>query len=287
MGEDEIKTQGFVWGLGVFASWLRDRWLLSIVGFLAALAVVVVPRLLVDSDGKMLDWVVWPIIVLGSAAAAAVVLDRIADSHKARVAQLENHSQQFITARALRRILPFLEEIHDASFAEGEARVERFVTLRSALASAAASLPTCEDARATFYPLTRDPDGMRRLTDPRSRGRADEASSEFCEATDPSHPIWRIMDARDTDSKIVNAPDPHCRVDWQTRPYKTFVSIPVKASTVQFGMLSVNAPEVGDLSEQDRIGLIAMARAMAAALALDKKPRHMRKMRDNPNTSTI
>lgn len=118
------------------------------------------------------------------------------------------------------------------------------------------------------------------MYDPKSRGRGDEASTEFVEQDDPDHPIWIMMSARDSDCVIYKEPDAQPRVDWSSKPYKTFVSVPVQADSVVFGMISVNAPQVGDLTEVDRLAVIAMARVMAATLTMDFGPRRLRTERD-------
>ncbi len=164
-----------------------------------------------------------------------------------------------------------LDDIHDASFAEGKARATSLITLRTQLAAAAAQLPVASAVQATYYPLTYE-GGYRILGNPKSRGRHNEATTVFFEKDQPEHSIWKLMDGRDMACEIRSCPE-ECDVDWHVKPYKTFISVPVKAGAVAFGMLSINAPNVGDLTELDRVATVSLARIMGAILALEEGPR--------------
>lgn len=282
--ENELQTSGFWWTLGRVSLWLRDNWILTGCIALAAAALAFLPRYAVDDHGKMFEWALLVVTVLGIAAAAAAALDKIADKHSKNLDALEALGEQTAGGRAVGAIVVLMEEIHDGAFVSSAMRRDRWTTLRTSLAAAAAAIPTAENVRATYYPLARDANDWRELKDPKSRGRGnrqDQADSEFFEAEDPKHPIWKIMDARDTACEIISEPDKNCGVDWSKKPYKTFISVPVKAGKVQFGLLSVNAPVVGDLTELDRLSLIALARTMGAILALERGHADMRAERDS------
>jgi hypothetical protein len=278
-----MKTSGFVWTLGHLSLWLRDKWILTICIALAAAALAFLPRFAVDDQGKMFEWALFLVTALGIAAAVAAALDKFADKHSKKLDALEAIGEQTAGGRAVSAIVVLMDEIHQGAFVGTAMRRDRWKTLRASLAAAAAAVPTAENVRATYYPLSKDNNGLRELKDPRSRGRGnrqDQADSEFFEAMDPDHPIWKIMDVRDTACEIVSEPDKNSGVDWDKKPYKTFISVPVKADKVQFGLLSVNAPVVGDLTELDRLSLIALARTMAAILAFERGPVAMREERD-------
>lgn len=269
--------------------WLRDKWILTSCIALAAVALALLPRYAVDDRGKMFDSALLVVTVLGIAAAAAAALDKVADKHSKNLDALAAIGEQTAGGRAVGAIAVLMEEIHDGSFVSNAIRRDRWTTLRASLAATAAAIPTAENVRATYYPLTRDANEWRELKNPKSRGRGnrqDQADSEFFEAVDPDHPIWKIMDARDTACEIVSQPDENCGVNWSEKPYKTFISVPVKADKVQFGLLSVNAPVVGDLTELDRLSLIALARTMAAILAFERGPSDMRAERDSLGVNT-
>ena len=287
--ETKPKTSGFWWMLGRLSLWLRDKWILTVAIALAAVALAFLPRYAVDANGKMLGWALVVVTVLGIAAAVAAALDKVADKHSKTLDKLEALGEQTAGGRALSAIVVLMEEIHDSAFVSNAMRKDRWKTLRASLAAAAAAVPTAENVRATYYPLTKDADGWRELKDPKSRGRGvrqDQADSEFFEVQDPAHPIWKIMDGRDTACEIFSEPDKDCGVAWAEKPYKTFISVPVKADKVQFGLLSVNAPVVGDLTELDRLSLIALARTMAAILALESGPTDLRAELDSLGQKT-
>jgi hypothetical protein len=282
--ENKLKRSGFLWTLGRVSLWLRDKWVLTGCIALAAAALALLPRYAVDAQGKMLDWALLIVTALGIAAAMAAALDKFADKHSKKLDALEAIGEQTAGGRAVSAIVVLMEEIHDGAFVGSAMRRDRWTTLRASLAAAAAAVPTAENVRATYYPLSKDVNDWRELKDPKSRGRGnrqDQADSEFFEAKEPDHPIWKIMDARDTACEIISEPDENCGVDWDEKPYKTFISVPVKAGKVQFGLLSVNAPVVGDLTELDRLSLIALARTMGAILALERGPTDMRAERDS------
>lgn len=287
--ETKPKTSGFWWTLGRLSLWLRDKWILTVIIALAAATIAFLPRYAVDAAGKMLDWALIAVTVLGITAAVAAALDKVADKHSKTLDELEALGEQTAGGRALSAIVVLMEEIHDGAFVSTAVRKDRWKTLRASLAAAAAAVPTAENVRATYYPLTKDAEGWRELKDPKSRGRGnrqDQADSEFFEAKEPSHPIWKIMDARDTACEIISEPDQDCGVEWAEKPYMTFISVPVKADKVQFGLLSVNAPVVGDLTELDRLSLIALARTMGAILALESGPSDLRAELDSLGLKT-
>lgn len=287
--EKIIKTSGFGWRLGCVSLWLRDKWILTGIVAIAAAALALLPRYAVDPHGKVYPEALAVVTVLGIAAAVAAVLDKVADKHSKNLDALVVIGEQTAGGKAMSGVNALLEEIHDASFVSNQLRKDRLTTLRVSAAAIAANMTTADNVRATYYPLTRADNGWRELKDPKSRGRGnrqDQADTEFLEAEDPDHPIWKIMDGRDTACEITSSPDQKSGVDWDNKPYKTFISVPVKADGVQFGLLSLNAPVVGDLTELDRISLIALARTMAAVLALDQGHRSMRALRDGIGSAT-
>lgn len=280
----EPIRNGLRWKAGKLARRLRDHWVLAGITLLAAIALAVLPLVRLDADKALTERTAWILTVFGILAAVAAAADRVADWHVKKESELEQTAERSAVNNTLTALLGLLDSTRDLAFREGAARVAAIDTLRSQLAQSAAIAPTASDVRASYYLLARDKDGWRRLYDPKSRGRADQASTDFVERDDPDHPIWTMMSARDSDCVIYREPDDQPRVDWSSKPYKTFVSVPIQADSVVFGMLSVNAPQVGDLTEVDRLAVIAMARIMATTLALDEGPRKLRTSRDESAT---
>lgn len=204
-----------------------------------------------------------------------MVLDRVADLREKQIEKLVGNTERGAVSNALTSLLGLLDSAQDIAFTHGVTRQDRLKTIRAQLVESASISPTAMNVRATYYPLERDNLGWRILRNPKSRGRPDEASTEFFEKDDPDHPIWTLMSSRDSDCKILEAPDTEPRIDWKNKKYNCVISVPVAAQNVVFGMLSVNAPQVGDLTEADRLMVVAMARVVAAVLALVTPPKQL------------
>jgi transcriptional regulator with GAF, ATPase, and Fis domain len=265
---------------GRVATWLRDRWVLAVIICVAAVAVGVLPRVAVDAAGKMHPWALTLVTVSAVIAAAAVLLDRVADWHSKQVDAQAEQGRKRATENMLNDLLNLLDEAADLSFASGAARDARLHVLEVHAASVAASVAV-SNVRATYYQVEPDEDGWRSITKPKSRGRSGDSHTTFIEKDEQDHPIWAALGGRDTDCKIYNAPDPTPRVDWQSRDYKTFISVPVKVEGVVFGMLTVNAPRVGDLTELDRLTTVTIARLLAVIHAVNYGPRNLRDVRES------
>jgi transcriptional regulator with GAF, ATPase, and Fis domain len=149
--------------------------------------------------------------------------------------------------------------------------------LRSVLATATHGLSSVPQTRATYYTLEFTEQG-RILKEPVSWGRVEEATTIWVESENPNHSVWRIMDNEDVNAPIVRATDPEMRgwADWSTKKYQSFISVPVKARGVQFGMLSLNAPNSEDLTETDRMAVLVAARLMATTLSLAYEPTQLK-----------
>lgn len=143
------------------------------------------------------------------------------------------------------------------------------IDLRTVLATATHGISIVAKTRATYYTLEFTEKG-RILKDPVSFGRVEESTTIWEEAEDPNHPVWSIMDGEDLNAPIVRSSDPSKEkwADWDSKQYRSFISVPVKAQNAQFGMLSLNAPNSEDLTETDRMGVLVAARLMATTLAL-------------------
>jgi hypothetical protein len=267
----DIKQTGFWWRTGAFSLWLRNHWLLTTAIFLGAAALVVIPRTAVDSAGRVFNWATWLLVGLGVTAAIAVVLDKVADHHSGKLDAIETAGQERAGVRAINRIVSLLEEVHELTFLPPESAAVRVAAFPAVVAMAAGSAPVVvgDSVRASYYPLEEDSDRMRSMTEPKSWGRGDEPITNFVERDDPNHAIWRTLAARDTECRIYTKPEPVQGLNWDERPYATFLTVPVKAANkVTFGMLTVNALNRGDLTELDRVCAIALARVAATAEAI-------------------
>jgi hypothetical protein len=256
---------------------LKRLWILPGLTFLAALLALIGPLLLVDASGKRDPaWTPF-LVVVGALGALAVIVDRIADAYDAREASQKLDSTAQIAQFAVVDLNTFLLGVHGIPTAEGNARTALLSELRRQVtASAAKSIGV--GSRATYYTLTYDDNGMRTLGDPvhaAEYGRNDKPDRPFVESEDPTHPIWRLMNGPDEEQEVQVASVDYPGLDWTRKRYDTFVSFPVKCKDKAFGMLSVNNSVEGAIGAAQREVILAMARSMAAVLAMDSGPRVM------------
>jgi len=281
----EPKRQDFVDVIGPLAQVLKRSWILTAVTLVGTVAAIALPRIFVDPKSKSPEsWTTSWIVIAGIAVAVAVVLDKIADAYDARAAKESLRGSEDSAANAASDLNTFLVEALEVTFLEGAALKKSTETLGRLLTMTAAK-SIGPGSRATYYTLTRDDAGMRTLGSPvhtTEYGRSDKPKRPFEESADPSHPIWRIMDGPDEEPEVTSAPDEVYGLDWSSKKYKTFLSVPVKANDVQFGMLSVNNSTVGSIGESQRAVILAMARAMALVVAMQHGPRVMTSLRDSP-----
>jgi len=102
-----------------------------------------------------------------------------------------------------------------------------------------------------------------------NRDRLDEFTTIFIEGNNTNQSVWEMID-NDTsllvDNIVMDAP---ADFDYsKPHTYATFISAPVRTSDRIFGMLTINAKEAGDLSEEDRASITMLARLLATAEAL-------------------
>ncbi|MCV7142883.1 hypothetical protein [Mycolicibacterium fortuitum] len=231
------------------------------------MAAAAIPRICLDSEGHITHRASILLVTLGVIAAVAVILDKVADHHSGKIDVITTAGQEKAGVRAIHRISSLLEEVHQLRFVGQEAAPTLVEVLRRGSLAMVASAPIVgQGVRASYYRLSEDADGYRSLVHVKSFGRQDEALTRFSEREDPNREIWDCMDQPDTECKIRSEPEAVQGLDWASRRYKTFVTVPIKAANkVSFGMLTMNASEVGDLTELDRVCAIAMARVLAMA----------------------
>lgn len=290
-------ASGFRWRVGGVCLWLRDHFILRLLMLAGALVAAAAPGLR-DVTGCILqpvcDLVVvpvatwWPLVVFigGVGAALAVFADFIADRHEKARLELARAGEVEQVGKAISALLALLDDTIRVAFKERKVRADRLEQLRTSLPTAVKEMPAAANVRSTYYPLRFDDDGFRVLDQPVSRGRVDPATTVWHEKDDPSHPIWALMDGPDLAAPIAKAPE-QVGIEWETRPYKTFISVPVKAGDMQFGMISVNAPVATDFTEVDRISVIVAARVMATALALETPTKDLLSPRRSAGASTM
>lgn len=106
-----------------------------------------------------------------------------------------------------------------------------------------------------------------------SRNREDSFTSEFVEGNGGDQGVWDFVDTGDVE--LSNDTDATVPASWditKDRQYRSFVSVPVRAEGVAFGMLTANTLEVDGFSNSDVASIKVLAHLMAAAEATTMTP---------------
>jgi hypothetical protein len=233
------------------------------------------------------------IVACGAFAALAVLGDKLADRFERKAGELraadvhDSESESILaletsTQHSISEINWLLEMAIRIPFLKGAARANQIETIRFDVVKAAASA-IGPGTRATYYTLKVDPDGKRRLVNPKHAvtiGRSDRPDAPWVEAENPTHEIWKILSRSDTEPPVVRKGDEASGLDWEKVHYGCFLSVPVKARTATFGLLSVNAAEVGAIQETERALILAAARVLALMEAMHLGPEGARGLLD-------
>ncbi|WP_187776143.1 GAF domain-containing protein [Antrihabitans cavernicola] len=94
--------------------------------------------------------------------------------------------------------------------------------------------------------------------------------SEFVEGTTDGNAAISMVERDDHRLCIDVVTEPPPGWNDKKRDYRTFVSVPVVAGGVAYGMLTVDALEPGDLDENDANVLRVLAGLLAVALDTDR-----------------
>lgn len=132
--------------------------------------------------------------------------------------------------------------------------------------TAASNLIGSERSRACWFELTDDVPP--RLVPRLDAGRTGSASTMF-EPNTPSGDaaIAMVLSGENLLCRDIDTEPPPGWDSSKRRDYKTFISVSVTAADTAFGMLTLDALEAGDLTNDDLHMLGLMASALAAALA--------------------
>lgn len=287
---------------GPIASALRKNYVLSLFIAVTAVAIGLLPKIFVDDKGVPLPWTTPVVIVSVCLAAAAVAFDRVGDDYDKRTvrrfnnlamreareaAALEYTGSVATAERSVSELNIFLLEAIEVSFLEASSRSTEVLALRRHLARSAAN-SIGPNTRATYYTLLSRVPGNRELGDPKhgaTVGRRDKPERPWLEAENPGHDIWKILDQPDEHPDVHETPDAVSDLVWENVRYDTFLTIPVKAHGVVFGVLSVNNAAAGSIGEVQRSVILAMARAMALVLALDTGVRTIKNLANGDDLS--
>ncbi|MGK3949926.1 hypothetical protein [Microbacterium sp. K2] len=258
----------FLHACGPLLSKFKRRQIFTIATFIGAVVAVFGPLIWGDPAWHGIR------IAAGIAAAVAILGDKLADRYDQTVASLKFRESERSAEKAIDDLNVVLSEAIEVMFLTGRARDEQAKALRRTVARQAASA-VGDGSRATYYTMRREAGGRRILDSAvhgTEHGRYDRPDRPFIEREDPENTIWSLLDRADEEPEVCNAPDEVYGVDWAKKKYDTFYTVPVKAKSVQLGLLSVNNASAGAIGGPQRSAVLAMARTMALVVAVIKGP---------------
>lgn len=271
--QDHRRRSALLDKFGPIASPLRRSFTLGWVILGGTIITFSLPKIFIGADGAPQPWTAPFTIVATALAALAVLLDRVADAYDKRDADRELKGSESTAEASVSELNGFLTEAIEATFLERTARTTAIQALRRSLVRFAAN-SIGPGSRATYYTLLSTVPGNRELGDPQHAttvGRQDMPVRPWVERDNPDHEMWKIVDAPDQHPDVHNDPEDvgDAAWSWSEVRYKTFLTIPVKAHGIVFGVLSVNNSTAGAIGAAQRAVIISMARAMALTLAFD------------------
>jgi len=235
--------------LGPLALWLKQTWILAIGAMLASIGLILIQWLARDEAGKPAELALPTSIALGALRAIIVLVDKFADrferlTKEAVQRHSEDRSDDILRAseefarNSVSDLNTVLETSHEIAFLEGAARSTQIRNLRKILVMSAAK-SVGPGSRATYYTLSGSA-GTRVLGEPIHAveyGRDDRPDRPFLENEDPHLIVWETLERSDTEPPVYREGDELPGMDWRRKAYGSFVSVPVKAKGLVFGLL--------------------------------------------------
>jgi GAF domain-containing protein len=222
-----------------------------------------------DADGKSLTfWVLAQVL----ATALAWLIPQLGQwraegrQKSAETREFEARVQTFLRMNdALDPIMRLLGEIAlETSKVEREKLRAQAVPL---VLTSATQLIGPERARACWFRLDDGP--PKSLIPTSATGRAGSASTVFVEgSTSGDAAIGMVLNDEDRLCEDIEADPPPGWDSNKARDYRTFASVSVIAGDTAYGMLTLDALEPGDLTQDDMRLLRLMAGALAVALSV-------------------
>lgn len=168
-------------------------------------------------------------------------------------------------------VLQLLVELSEATDRELQKRT--LARLLTTCLTAASRTSDSSRVRASYYRAYPRFGSKKERLDPfGSLGRNDTAQSVFEKGTKAGNEVFRrLLDNVTTFVPDISKLEKGELPGWnmtKKRPYKTFISVPVRGKSDLYGMLTVDGPEVGDLSEYDEMFVRCIGLIYASGVAL-------------------
>jgi GAF domain-containing protein len=183
--------------------------------------------------------------------------EQIAEEEAARI--------QLVLNDALEPLTYLIGRITDQRrWARGREAGELQGQAKAVVLSAAAEVLGADRLRSCFFALVEE--RPRRLVPAGFHGRAEEPRTTFVAGTDLGDFALGLLARREdlfcADTRAESPPG------WEPggHAYRTFIAVPVATEARQFGILTVDGLEVGDLTEADVAAVRVLARLLAVAL---------------------
>lgn len=216
------------------------------------------------------------VLVAGAAAALlAFVVWLLEEKRKGFLETAKGTVQELLRAERIRvmtitngAFLPTLAALQDLAAIEVQERRNEISGFRQAVVERACDLVKNENPRAAYFRV-QELDAKLRLMSPRpyiaQRARTDEFTTQFQEGDGIEPDVWHLIDA--AEQAVMRE-----EVNLLDKAYHSYISAPVRAGGIAFGMLTVNVIEAGGLSSEDRDFILVLARLLAVAESLALSP---------------
>jgi GAF domain-containing protein len=210
--------------------------------------------------GSLRPW--WIVLSVGMSVVGAAVpgYEQIRKERQRRRAAV----QMRVTMNdALDPIVRHLGRLARASNKRRESLIEATIPM---ILYSAVHLIGVERVRACWFRLVED--SPRRLVPDKDAGRADQPERVFEEGTPEGDPVFDMI--RNNEHVVCADVDAEPPPGWHaSKPhgYRSFVAVPVVAGQTAYGMLTVDAVDVGGVTEDDVQLVRLLAGLLATALA--------------------
>lgn len=254
--------RGYPWGYGLetVLKFIRKWRSPAAVAALAGLGIFL--QSLQRSTG---EWI-WLVAAIAAAilAALAVPFFKHLDD-KAEKSALLKYQEQIGDG-----LEPLLQQLVTVSESlPGEDRNKQVAALVRVAIEAARHMAGQRRVRATYYRVhPRKGQKRERLTAMYYTGRGTKPKTEFMRGSDAGDYVFKTLN--DNDSIFINDTQKCDIPGWngtRVRDYKTFISVPVRSERKIYGMLTVDAPTVGELTGNDEMFVRCVGLLLASGIA--------------------
>jgi hypothetical protein len=245
--------------------------------------VVAVLGTIAAAAGALFGWVdqdaPWPQIVIlagGVTAAVATFTAWLFEERRSRALNEEKTSVEgLLEAERIRVLtvtngafLPTLASLQHLAALNAADRAAEISGFRQVVVERVCDLVKNEQPRAAFFQVE-DPGARIRVMGPRphiaQKSRVDEFTTQFREDDGIAPEVWDLIDL--SQQAVLQQ-----EVELPGKVYHAYISAPVRAGGIAFGMLTVNVLDANGLATEDRDFVLVLARLLAVAEYLALSP---------------